>query len=596
MKQGFLFIILLVAINRLSMAQFFHIDSTFATNGYFMSSMPGYDRASALAIQADCKIITVGHVGTSSFKGTCVVSRFHPQGIPDSSFGLNGVSTFSFFNNDQLNVVKLQSDGKIVVAGGRLNKGLGVARLLPDGRLDSTFGNGGKVLFSQSSSKLDAPAMGLAIQPQDGKMLIATISRESHLQSDYMTAILRLMPNGALDTTFSADGKALLDIFPGVYEVVSSFVLQPDGKMIVSAQLFFASSPAVLLRLLADGTVDRSFGNNGFASVFVGKNVTDLQLLPDGRIVGIINYSSPSNPTLACFLPNGGIDSTFGLNGIAPINPPIIPRPGMGGLSLNLAEDEKIVIAGRMQSHVPGPDIHSFFLARFNTDGTFDTTFAPKGYFTADLDGDSELLYDIAPHGTGFIAAGAYRKLSGQNDLVILRIVNGTVAARPSPNFTCYENGLTVTFSNTSVAATDYLWDFGDGQISSLAEPEHTYANDGVYHVKLIAFNKCVANEIVQTINVSTTHIEAIAENNDFAIYPNLGNSFFSLKMNRQFQRELNDRLFDFPSQYIDYQYIITQSALSQLGVNFSDVPQEVYTLNTNFRNNIKYMRMLMIR
>lgn len=78
-------------------------------------------------------------------------------------------------------------------------------------------------------------------------------------------------------------------------------------------------------------------------------------------------------------------------------------------------------------------------------------------------------------------------------------------ANQPSPSFTHEVNGLTVTFTNTSSFATSYLWDFGDGQTSTEANPVHTYAEDGLYTIQLTATNNIGSNSTVLNLLISIT-------------------------------------------------------------------------------------------
>jgi PKD repeat protein len=77
-------------------------------------------------------------------------------------------------------------------------------------------------------------------------------------------------------------------------------------------------------------------------------------------------------------------------------------------------------------------------------------------------------------------------------------IVNGV----PTAGFTSSVSGLTATFTNTSTGATSYSWDFGDSNGSTEANPEHTYATDGVYTVILSATNDCGTVTSTQTVTV----------------------------------------------------------------------------------------------
>ncbi len=78
-----------------------------------------------------------------------------------------------------------------------------------------------------------------------------------------------------------------------------------------------------------------------------------------------------------------------------------------------------------------------------------------------------------------------------------------TVEGAPLASFTYVVSGLTATFTNTTTGnALSYLWDFGDGNISTQSDPVHTYAQDGFYQVSLTATNACGSTVFVQTLTV----------------------------------------------------------------------------------------------
>jgi PKD repeat protein len=81
-----------------------------------------------------------------------------------------------------------------------------------------------------------------------------------------------------------------------------------------------------------------------------------------------------------------------------------------------------------------------------------------------------------------------------------------TISVIPEPvaNFTSANNGLVVNFTNTSTNGTSYAWNFGDDSTSTVVNPSHTYAQDGVYPVRLIATGPCGVDTIIKTVTVVT--------------------------------------------------------------------------------------------
>jgi PKD repeat protein len=77
----------------------------------------------------------------------------------------------------------------------------------------------------------------------------------------------------------------------------------------------------------------------------------------------------------------------------------------------------------------------------------------------------------------------------------------------PSATFSATSNGFLASFTNTSVGANSYQWNFGDGGTSTLTTPQHTYSNDGTYTVTMTAFNACGSTTETQTVTILTPPI-----------------------------------------------------------------------------------------
>jgi PKD repeat protein len=86
----------------------------------------------------------------------------------------------------------------------------------------------------------------------------------------------------------------------------------------------------------------------------------------------------------------------------------------------------------------------------------------------------------------------------GSNTIVRQQYIN--VIGNPTSSFTYVKNGLTATFTNTSSNTNEYLWNFGDGNTSTLQNPVHTYASAGTYTVTLQSINDCNTVSSSQTI------------------------------------------------------------------------------------------------
>ena len=309
--------------------------------------------------------------GTKKILGSPVTVRF-PTTTPrsgdlDTSFGFDG-KVFTDFGNrgDTAVAIAIQPDGKIVVAGDSTDASgneddFAIARYLPDGALDTTFSGDGKVRTNLGAADL---ASAVALQP-DGKIVVAETSVNlATLNGDFVLA--RYLPNGTLDTTFSGNGWVKTDL--GANDGAAAVALQPDGKILVAGgsqngnNLDFA-----LARYLPNSSLDLSFGGGGIVtsdfSAFDRANALILQR--DGKIVvaGVIG----DDFGVARYLPNGALDMTF--NGAGWVSTSLVG--GDQATEVALQRDGKIVLAGFAGSFSG--------LARYRADGTLDPTFGDHG-------------------------------------------------------------------------------------------------------------------------------------------------------------------------------------------------------------------------
>src|SRR5262249_21955485 len=149
-----------------------------------LTNFGGIDAAQGVAIQADGKIVVVGIASTD-----LAVARYNSDGSLDTSFDGDGKVTTNFGAIDSAQRVTIQSDGKIVVAGGTGTSGLALARSNANGSLDTDFDGDGLITAAGLGN-----ARGLALD-SSGRIVTVTDSR-----------ILRFSSTGSLDTNFDGDG------------------------------------------------------------------------------------------------------------------------------------------------------------------------------------------------------------------------------------------------------------------------------------------------------------------------------------------------------------------------------------------------------
>ena len=366
------------------------LDPTFGTVGMVTTDISrSTDIANAVAVQADGKLVVVGQTyKNNDFSGEdFVVTRYNTDGTLDTTFGRGGKVRTDFPGLAAVpSSVVIQSDGKIVVAGGAfpLFTFLGnfeLVRYNPNGSLDRSFGNGGIVTttFPEGSYAFD-----VALQP-DGKIIAAgTVFVDFNPGdiSDTDFALARYNSDGSLDTTFGNGGTLMTDFF-GNEDDAFSVLIQPDGKIVAVGS---ANNPAsyydfAAVRYLSNGTIDTTFGVAGKVSTDFGDQNFDrarsAALQSDGRIVAagfaISQNGGVQNFAVARYTSNGILDTTFSGDGKTQID---FGNCCQSATKLLLQSDGKIITVGGSNGESGEDD---FLLARLSPRGSLDNTFGVGG-------------------------------------------------------------------------------------------------------------------------------------------------------------------------------------------------------------------------
>jgi uncharacterized delta-60 repeat protein len=217
-------------------------------------------------------------------------------------------------------------------------------RLNSNGSRDTTFNDSPTTDFYGG--------FGVAVQP-DGKIVVAGAYYINY-NDDYFARITRYLPDGSPDVSFGTVNGPQMNT--GGYEIV----VQPDGKL-----LTIGVEGAI--RYMPNGTLDTGFGVNGVVSTHVN-GFANVAVQPDGKIVtngADLFYGASS---IRRFDANGIADQGFGLNGGVAI---VSSGSFSMGLGLAVQADGKILTAGQTSG--------TFAVARFNANGSNDTTFGSNG-------------------------------------------------------------------------------------------------------------------------------------------------------------------------------------------------------------------------
>ena len=374
------------------------LDPGFGNGGKTVTSFSTRsDFAYAEAIQSDNKIVVVGTVDDSGPNGGFAVARYTADGHLDSSFGNGGKVTTKLTNGfDTAHSVAIQTDGKIVVAGDFNISGFALVRYNANGTLDSSFGVGGKVLTSSSSS--GSAAYGIAIQA-DGK-LIASGS------ADLDFALVRYKTDGNLDLLFGKNGRVTTS-FTNAYSVGWSVAIQSDGKIVGAGYTYNgnANQDFAVARYNTDGSLDSSFGNGGKVITTLTNsddNAYSVAIQTDGKIVvggGIYGIFAIA---LARYNPDGSLDSSFGVGG------KVITKSsdrGFYAFAITLQTNGKILAAGYAIDSQLGAD---FAVVRYNVDGSLDSSFGIGGIVITDFGSSADIAWDVAVQSDGKIVVIGY--------------------------------------------------------------------------------------------------------------------------------------------------------------------------------------------
>jgi uncharacterized delta-60 repeat protein len=259
----------------------------------------GSDKASAVAIQPDGRIVAAGRSlvrVSGSAHSYFALARYLPDGSLDPSFGAGGrVDTDAGSDEEGAYDVVALPDGRIVAAGagGRTfeNERMTAARYLPDGSPDPSFGGGDGVADVTGVEYWGHDclyAQAAAAQP-DGKLVLVGSVGCGGEEGGVAIAVVRLLPDGRLDPSFDRDGTQTFDFGPCDYG--TAVALQPDGKILVAGTdggCYEEKGPFRVARLNPDGSFDRGFGRRGRQRVdFVVPlaALNDIQLDARGRIL-----------------------------------------------------------------------------------------------------------------------------------------------------------------------------------------------------------------------------------------------------------------------------------------------------------------------
>ncbi|MGH8973075.1 MAG: hypothetical protein ACRD0C_07700 [Acidimicrobiia bacterium] len=297
----------------------------------------GTSAAYAVAVQPDGRIILAGTTASGTSTAFALV-RYLPDGHLDDSFGAGGlvVTDFDSTTDDVASALVLLPGGRIVAAG-RAGDRFALARYLPDGQLDPSFGTSGLAVTGQGLVAGLAAALDAA-----GRVVVAGQGGEPG--GPYDLAVARYLPDGNLDRAFGQRGTIRTDLGPSG-EWLSSLALQPDGGIVVAGT---SGSSFALLRYLADGRPDPGFGAAGVvtAGPAIG-SARAVVLDPAGRLMVAgerLVVDSQRQVAVARYSPAGTLDAAFAPGGM--IGTDVLPDRHDGSWAATALPAGGLVVTG----------------------------------------------------------------------------------------------------------------------------------------------------------------------------------------------------------------------------------------------------------
>jgi uncharacterized delta-60 repeat protein len=359
------------------------IDSSFGNNGivkHVLTRTYAGSKFTPTRLQKDAenRLYAFGNDTINGVSSYCV-SRWSASGQLDSAFGNKGFLFYPTLGTGICLPPLLQADGKFIYTGYQTLNGkktFVVTRFLPNGNRDSSFAINGQGIYV--ATFFDDIPIDNALQ-NDGKILILS---NDLLNKDFLT--MRITTNGRIDSSFNGTGLVKTNLYSN--ENARRILVQSDGKILVAGNTTAASTKLGLVRYLANGNLDSTFGTNGVLvqSISNGNDgFTDFCLGNDGKITALAGSSVvPNNGVLVQWNSNGSLNNNFGVNGLRNIG---------NTAAIQILTDSTGVFYVRGNSSV----------RKYFANGNLDSSFGASGIydFTAHTGGTAKTMINLIGNG-----------------------------------------------------------------------------------------------------------------------------------------------------------------------------------------------------
>ena len=375
------------------------LDPSFGVGGKVTTNFGTDAKGNSVLVQSGGEVVVAGYKfigGTPNF-ADFAFARYNSNGT------LNNTITTDFNGrDDSATSMASQSDGKIVVVG--LHNGVyRLARYDYTLGLDASFYGGpgtdhGSLMINFNQLVGSPPSVALS----DDKIIIAG--------SGYLLRFNGPVP----DTSFDGDGR--LNTPP---DCTNGVAMQPDGKIVIVGR----QGDFKLVRYTVDGSLDTIFGDSGIANTdFFGfeDQGSSVVVQADGKIVvaGYATSGGNRDFALARYNNDGSLDTSF--DGDGKVTTDFAGSTDFA-TSVAVQADGRIIVAG--QSDTGGGD-YDFALARYNVNGSLDTSFNGDGRLTTDFGSSQDRATSVALQADGKIVVAGYTFNGSFNVFALARYTN----------------------------------------------------------------------------------------------------------------------------------------------------------------------------
>jgi len=297
----------------------------------------------------------------------------------------------------------------------------GIMRVDNNGKLDRSFGDEGKLAVSYTS----------AVVAPGGKILLVGTGTAPGDPANEDAEVRRLLPDGRVDKSFGKEGAVLVDM-GGRYDRGQTATVAPNGEILLGGVKMNSTGGGrgptdaiqAIARLRPDGALDRSFGSDGVRILNGGEEggTFDIALAPGGEIV--VEGEAELGTAIWKLRADGSINRGFGKRGLVKIE-------GRGKRTqfgreedvdldehLGVLPNGKILLAGTGSLEGTGHTNYRVVAVRLNPDGSIDRSYGTAGWARAQIDGSTfgEAM-TLLPGGVVFVAASAQFNHDNRSDV-----------------------------------------------------------------------------------------------------------------------------------------------------------------------------------